>query len=63
MISKEVGKPNSADAVGRIVLHDFLNSNNDPNVKPTVVVMDDVVCQMDASYLSLLENMTNGTLN
>ena len=62
MISEEEGKANSADAVGRIVIHDFLHSNDDTNVKSTVVVMEDVIRQTDRSYLSLLQNMTNGTM-
>ena len=62
MISEEVGKANSADAVGRIVIHDFLHSKNDSNVKSTVVVMEDVIRQTDRLYLSLLQNMTNDTM-
>ena len=62
MISEEEGKSNSADAVGRIVIHDFLHSNNDYDVKSTVVVMEDVIRQTDCSYLSFLQNMTDGTM-
>ena len=62
MISNEVAKPNTAYVVGKIGLQDFLNSNDDPNVKSTVVVMNEVIQQMDTEYFSLFENMTNGNM-
>ena len=47
MISNEVEKQNALHAVGRIMLHNFLKSNDDQNVKSTIVVMDEVLQQMD----------------
>ena len=44
------------------MLHNFLNSNDDPNVKSTVVLMDEVIQQTNIGYLSLLENMKNGNI-
>ena len=54
IISNEVAKPNTTDAVWRILFHNFLNSNDNPNVKSTVVVIDEVIWQTDTGYLSLI---------
>ena len=62
MISMDVAKPNTADAIGRIVIHDYMNSTNDQDVKSTVVVMDQVLCQDDVQYLTLLDKMKNENL-
>ena len=63
LYSTESARSNTADNVGRVVVTDYLTLEDTPDVKSTVVVMDKVLRQEDASFLALLDRMSQGELN
>ena len=60
--SDESAKPGTADMLGRIAFSEFLDGDNELECQSTIVLMDEVICQNDPGFLSLLSNMRNGSL-
>ena len=63
MYSNDNGKQGTADFIGRIVLHDCINTHISAEVKSTVIVMNNIKRQNDADYLNFMDNLQNGTVN
>ena len=57
------GRTGSADALGKIVLSNFIDSPHPNEVQSTVVIMDEVIRQRDQRYLTFLDHMRNGTID
>ena len=60
--SDESAKLGTADMLGCIAFSEFLNLDNESECQSTIDFKDEVICQNDPCFLSILSNMRNGTV-
>jgi hypothetical protein len=53
----------AADRAGRVAFHEFINTTESTQSMATIVVMDEVIRQRDATFLKILQNMRQGALD
>ena len=63
LYDKAPGTPGSSDLTGKVDLSEFMFSMNTMDVGCTIFKMDKVLRQNDPEFLTVLDNMTNGTLS
>ena len=62
LYDKAPGKPGSSDLIGKVALSEFMFPLNTMDSRCTIVIMDKVLRQDNPEFLTVHNNMTNGTM-